>query len=71
VAIEELEKILTKDPPYNATVTFTKVGDGSGWNCPQYEDWLLKALDEAAQAYFGKPVLSQSEGGSIPLMGQL
>lgn len=44
---------------------------GAGFVCPEFEDWLLQSMQNASQAYFGKPAQFTGEGGSIPFMGQL
>lgn len=66
-----MKQLLTENPPYNATVSITNTGYGNGWNSPDYSPWLTKAINEAAEKYFGKPIKGQGEGGSIPLMGLL
>ncbi len=33
--------------------------------------WLTQAIDDASQAFFGKPAMYMGEGGSIPFMGML
>jgi hypothetical protein len=33
--------------------------------------WLEKSIDDASQAFFGKPAMYMGEGGSIPFMGML
>jgi hypothetical protein len=68
---EELKELLTHNPPYGAEVTFNISTRANGWNCPDMSPWLSTALNEAASEYFGKKLLSQGEGGSIPLMGLL
>lgn len=66
-----MQEALTKNPLYNAKVTF-RVDDGSkGWNAPQLSDWLAKAADEASMTYYGKPAAYMGEGGTIPFMGML
>ena len=44
---------------------------GEGWNAPESEPWLLKAIDKASKEYFGQMACSMGEGGSIPFMGML
>ena len=71
VAAKVMQEVLTKNPPYNAKVSF-KVDDGSkGWNAPVLSTWLAKAVDEASNAYYGKPAAFMGEGGTIPFMGML
>ncbi len=68
---KELKELLTSNPPYGADVTFDILSAGDGWSCPTYSEWLDNALVEAGKTYFTGDVLSQGEGGSIPLMGLL
>jgi len=68
---EFLKKLLEKDPPYGARVTFALEKDGSGWNAPQLSPWLEQAVADASQHYFGAPSTYMGEGGSIPFMGML
>ncbi len=66
-----IQETLTKNPPYNAKVSFT-VGDGSkGWNAPKLAPWLEKAAEQASQTYYGKSAAYMGEGGTIPFMGML
>jgi acetylornithine deacetylase/succinyl-diaminopimelate desuccinylase-like protein len=70
-ALAALQRALTSDPPYGATVTFTDTHAADGWNAPPFDTWLETALDEASTASFGQPARSFGEGGSIPFMGML
>jgi len=66
-----MQDALTKNPLYNAKVSF-RVDDGSkGWNAPLLSDWLAKAVDEASGFYYDKPAAYMGEGGTIPFMGML
>ena len=67
----ELEEALTTDPPYGATVSFTKPEASSGWHAPDLRPWLSDALERASQTAFGQGMQLQGEGGSIPFMGML
>ena len=70
-ACKRLTETLTKDPPYRAQVE-VKIGDtGEGWAPKSLETWLLEALDSSSKTYFGKEMLQNGEGGSIPFMGML
>lgn len=70
-AAHAMKEALTTTPLYQAKVDF-KVADGSkGWNAPVLSAWLAKAVDEASQAYYGKPAAYMGEGGTIPFMGML
>ncbi len=66
-----LTKVLTDDPPYGASVTFTADEPGDGWNAPALAPWLAKANEAASQAAFGKEACYMGEGGTIPFMGML
>ncbi len=66
-----LKQILEKAPPHGARVSLQNAGGMSGWNAPKLEPWLERAVDEASQAFFGKPAASMGEGGTIPFMGML
>ena len=66
-----LDELLTKDPPYGANITLDFHEPAPGWNAPALAAWLDDALDEASQAFYGKPALHMGEGGSIPFMGML
>jgi acetylornithine deacetylase/succinyl-diaminopimelate desuccinylase-like protein len=70
-AREELTRLLTKDPPHGATVTFESEQGASGWNAPATAPWLEKTLAAASNAFFGKPVCAMGEGGTIPFMAML
>ena len=66
-----LETALLSDPPNGATVTLDLEKAATGWNAPAMSPWLAKAIDDASQAFFGKPAMYMGEGGSIPFMGML
>ncbi len=66
-----IKTLLEKDPPYNAQIEITIPEAASGWNAPAEAAWLVKASNEASEAYFGKPAVGMGEGGSIPFMGML
>jgi acetylornithine deacetylase/succinyl-diaminopimelate desuccinylase-like protein len=70
-AAAALQRALTADPPYGATVTFTPGATGAGWAAPPAEPWLAAALDDASTAAFGRPAASIGVGGSIPFMAML
>jgi acetylornithine deacetylase/succinyl-diaminopimelate desuccinylase-like protein len=70
-AAAEMKKMLEADPPYSAGVTFSYDSAATGWNAPSTAPWLAAALDDASQAYFGKPAAYMGEGGTIPFMSML
>jgi len=70
-AANAVKKVLISNPPYNASVDFTVKASGKGFVCPEFEEWLMDAMQKSSQTYFKKPALCFGEGGTIPLMGQL
>ena len=66
-----LTKLLTKDPPYGANVTFKAESAAAGWNAPPLAPWLEKSCEQASRAYFKKSCTYMGEGGTIPFMGML
>jgi acetylornithine deacetylase/succinyl-diaminopimelate desuccinylase-like protein len=70
-AVRELQRILEADPPHGAKVTFSADQSATGWNAPATAPWLQSAVNEASQAYYGKPAAMMGEGGTIPFMAML
>ncbi|HEX3498835.1 MAG TPA: M20 family metallopeptidase [Stellaceae bacterium] len=70
-ALAIVQKTLTADPPYGATVTFQSDKASTGWNAPALAPWLERSLNRASQAAFGAPAAFMGEGGSIPFMAML
>ncbi len=70
-ATAALRRLLETDPPYGATVRFEPDQGATGWNAPATAPWLAAALDQASQAFYGKPAGAMGEGGTIPFMGML
>ncbi len=68
---ELLKQALLRDPPNGAHVTLELEKASTGWNAPAMAPWLEKAIDDASQAFYGKPAMYMGEGGSIPFMGML
>ncbi|HEX4910448.1 MAG TPA: M20/M25/M40 family metallo-hydrolase [Permianibacter sp.] len=64
----ELKKLLERDPPYGAKVTFDITGADTGWNAPAFSPKLNEQLQEVSQRYFGKPAVAYGCGGTIPFM---
>ena len=71
VAGEKLKQLLESEPPYGARVTFEFEKGGTGWEAPKTAPWLEKSMEAASKTFFGKPVSTFGEGGSIPFMGML
>jgi acetylornithine deacetylase/succinyl-diaminopimelate desuccinylase-like protein len=70
-AAQRVKQTLESDPPYGARVTFEVESPGNGWDAPATERWLLDAMHEGSQTYFGQPAMFQGTGGSIPFMAML
>jgi acetylornithine deacetylase/succinyl-diaminopimelate desuccinylase-like protein len=70
-ATAAVKRALEADPPYGARVSFHAEGPASGWNAPPFAPWLERAMQEASQAYWGKPAVFMGEGGTIPFMAML
>jgi len=70
-AYAALERALTGDPPYGATVALSHKETAPGWNAPPFAPWLTAALDAVSTAAFGAPARTIGEGGTIPFMGML
>ena len=68
---ELLTETLLRDPPNGAEVSLHLEKDSTGWNAPTMTPWLEQAIDDASQAFFGKPAMYMGEGGTIPFMGML
>ena len=68
---ELLKDVLLSNPPNGAHVELELEKSSSGWNAPAQSPWLNQAIDDASQAFFGKPAMYMGEGGSIPFMGML
>jgi acetylornithine deacetylase/succinyl-diaminopimelate desuccinylase-like protein len=66
-----LKRTLEADPPYGARVRFEVDAPASGWNAPETASWLRQSIDEASNAFFGRPAAYKGEGGSIPFMAML
>jgi len=70
-ATRVLQQALTREPPYNARVTFEADCGASGWNAPPTANWLKQALDQASRDVYGKDAGWIGEGGTIPFMNML
>ncbi|MGQ4661211.1 M20/M25/M40 family metallo-hydrolase [Lysobacter sp. F6437] len=68
---EILKRTLLDNPPNGAHVELELEKSSTGWNAPALSPWLSQAIDDASQAFFGKPAMYMGEGGSIPFMGML
>jgi len=70
-AQQALRQLLEADPPHGARVRFESDEGATGWNAPPTAPWVVKALGDASQAYYGKPAAAMGEGGTIPFMAML
>jgi len=70
-AQQALRQLLEADPPHGASVRFESDEGATGWNAPPTAPWVVKALGDASQAYYGKPAAAMGEGGTIPFMAML
>ncbi len=68
---EVLKDALLTDPPNGAHITLELEKASTGWNAPAMSPWLEKSVDDASQAFYGRPAMYLGEGGSIPFMGML
>jgi acetylornithine deacetylase/succinyl-diaminopimelate desuccinylase-like protein len=66
-----VRKLLEKDPPYGARVTYKPESDAVGWHAPPLSPWLEQSLARASEITFGAPQAYMGEGGTIPFMAML
>ena len=71
LATAAIKKALESDPPYGARVRFEADHAADGWSAAPTAPWLARALEEASQRAFGRPVAWIGEGGTIPFMAML
>src|SRR5262249_19549741 len=64
-------RLLVKDPPYGARISYEPGASAAGWNAPGLSPWLEQSLQHASEAAFGAPPAYMGEGGSIPFMAML
>ena len=70
-AMAAVDKVLTNNPPSNATVGLKWEDPANGWNAPKLSPWLDRAIQEASETFYNKPALAMGEGGTIPFMAML
>jgi len=70
-AQQALRTLLEADPPHGASVRFESDEGATGWNAPPTAPWLVQALRDASQTFYGKPAAAMGEGGTIPFMAML
>jgi len=66
-----VRKLLEKDPPYGARVTYEPESHAVGWHAPALSPWLEQSLARASETTFGAPPAYMGEGGTIPFMAML
>lgn len=72
--IKELKTVLTRQPPYKATVNFAVVTSSYGWASTKTQPWLDQAIHHASKVYFNGNSLDIGCGGYIgvvPIFAQL
>jgi len=70
-ATAAMKSLLEANPPHGARVTFDPAQGATGWNSPPTQPWLVRALDDASRAVYGKAAAAMGEGGTIPFMAML
>ena len=71
IATRALKELMEDDPPSGAKVSFNTNWGATGWDAPELAPWLGKSLDDASNAFFGKPIAFIGVGGTIPFMAML
>jgi acetylornithine deacetylase/succinyl-diaminopimelate desuccinylase-like protein len=66
-----VRKLLEKDPPYRARVSYEPEANAVGWHAPALSPWLEQSLARASETTFGGPPAYMGEGGTIPFMAML
>ena len=66
-----VKETLETDPPPLAKVEFNVDSTMAGWDAPPVAEWLETSMQNASQAFFGKPSMYMGTGGTIPFMGML
>ncbi len=67
-ALAWLTETLTRDPLFGCRVTVENAHGETGWNAPEEEPWLKKALHEASLDVFGCEPAYSGCGGSIGIL---
>ncbi|NNN07594.1 MAG: M20/M25/M40 family metallo-hydrolase [Acidimicrobiaceae bacterium] len=65
-----LEDLLTRDVPEGALVS-VRGHSADGWSSPVVAEWLVTALEQSSQKYFGRGFSYTGEGGTIPFLASL
>ncbi|CAD8184292.1 unnamed protein product [Paramecium octaurelia] len=70
-AKESFVKLLTRNVPYNASVTITGLRSGSGFNALDNQPYLDSIINQASLNYYGNEASTFGDGGAIYLMTHL
>lgn len=70
-ALDDMDEILTKDPPFNCKITTVRKAPGYGWNNKELSQKLKDSLTKTSNNLWGKNFYNFGEGGSIPFIKQL
>ena len=70
-AVARVKKILEKDPPYGAEVTFTPDSCADGFHAPPLDGPISEAINAASMELTGLPPLATWTGGTIPFMAMM
>jgi len=70
-AAQAVKEILHADTPPLCKVEFEVESTMAGWDAPPIAGWLEASMQNASQAFFGKPSMYMGTGGTIPFMGML
>lgn len=68
VAARELTRLLLKNPPHGANITFDMDSANPGWHAPINSEHLENSLQQASLNFFGNHAVAMGCGGSIPFM---
>lgn len=67
-AAQIFKQTLTKNPPFNATVSLDNLHAGQGWASAPEQEWFKVALTRASHEIFQADPMFQCDGASIPIL---
>jgi acetylornithine deacetylase/succinyl-diaminopimelate desuccinylase-like protein len=70
-AADEVKRVLERDLPYGAHVSFECDSVNEGWNSPALSHWLEQAIERASREIYGRSAMYAGCGGTIPFMAML
>jgi acetylornithine deacetylase/succinyl-diaminopimelate desuccinylase-like protein len=70
-ASRAIAKVLERDPPYGAHVSFEPESSSGGWNAPAFAPWFEQSMQRASRHVFGREAVSLGGGGTIPFLRML